>query len=121
MSDEDENSTLVGKLPTKLTPCPKGCKAETLIYRLPDSQSRHFYCRKCRWTAPWGDTDEEARREWNTRSSDASKEHNVLHVAVCQAVGLLNMTINEGDQLRAHQILRQALVDYADSVSNSTH
>lgn len=42
----------------------------------------------------------------------------VLHIAVCQAVGLLNssiemMSIEAGREVR--NILRQALVDYADA------
>jgi hypothetical protein len=37
-----------------------------------------------------------------------------LHIAVCDAVQLLNRTVNDNEQRQAREILRQALVDYAD-------
>lgn len=42
-----------------------------------------------------------------------------LHVALCQALGLLNVSPEVArcaDARRAHDILRQALIDYADAV-----
>lgn len=115
MRDEDENWTLVGKVPAKLIPCPKGCKAEILIYHLPDSQSRHLYCKKCKWTAPWGDTYEEAVHEWNTRiasaglawntrSSDARTgagncRHGIPICGECQ-LGEINAHLREKEALR---------------------
>lgn len=43
------------------------------------------------------------------------KAENELHIAICQAVALLNMTVNDTEQRQAHNILREALVDYADN------
>lgn len=44
-----------------------------------------------------------------------------LHLAVCNAVGLLNGVVHEQEESRrAHSILRQALVDYANAVQPTT-
>jgi hypothetical protein len=42
------------------------------------------------------------------------KSEDLLHIAICQAVGLMNMTPGQFGT-DAHNILRQALVDYADA------
>lgn len=39
-------------------------------------------------------------------------ERDALHVAICQAVALMNV----GDNRPAHTILREALINYADAV-----
>ncbi len=45
-----------------------------------------------------------------------SLEKMTLHQCVCDAVGLLNLCVlTEPEQREAHNILRQALVDYADA------
>lgn len=38
-----------------------------------------------------------------------------LHAAVCNAVILLNMSVKDGEGLQAHNILREALIAYADA------
>lgn len=54
----------------RLEPCPFACvNAELGLYQLPDSDSRHVFCRTCGATGPWGDSDQEAERLWNKRGA----------------------------------------------------
>lgn len=55
-----------------LEPCP-WCpvKTELSLYHLPDSPSRHVYCRQCNGAGPWGDSDDEAITVWNSRAAVA--------------------------------------------------
>ena len=41
-----------------------------------------------------------------------SADERALHVAICQAVAILNRTINDDEQRKAHNILRNALDNY---------
>lgn len=50
--------------------CPFGCVGGELgLYQLPDSNSRHVFCKTCGASGPWGETNEEAERLWNERKS----------------------------------------------------
>ena len=51
------------------------------------------------------------RNDATKNLADASEKEAMLHIAICQAVTMMNI----GDHYPAHNILRQCLVDYADA------
>lgn len=52
---------------------------------------------------------------WNTRTPATTPTVDALHIAICQAVALMNMEPQQDGNIQAHQILRNALAEYADA------
>jgi hypothetical protein len=104
-SNSDCTDALVTYINAALADARAEQRERGLVSKCCDAEVRYRYCVKC---------GQECRVK---EGRPTSKLTSILHTAICQAVGLLNVTINDSEQRQAHDILRQALVDYADATA----